>query len=231
MTAASVATGAHDRHACLFERHPGVYAFCREHLFRDDTSRICQELWPDGGPLDGMVVLELGCGPGLYARRLAGRFPGLRVVGVDHSMAQLRHARRAARAADLAGCSFVRADVRALPFDDGSVDAVVVSRLFIVLDERAEALAEMHRVLRPGGRAFVAEPLSPRRAAMPLAAMRLLDRAQMLVGRGHGHGSCCEDVEVMDRRAFRDLTEGQPWASIRRSADRWYQYAVCERAA
>lgn len=220
-----------DGHACLFERYPGVYAFCREHLFRDDTERICEGLWPEGGPRDGLLMVELGCGPGLYARRISQRFPGLRIIGVDHSEAQLRRARRAAIALQLSKCSFLRGDVRALPFADGSVDAVVVSRLFTVLDERAVAVREMHRILRPGGRAFLAEPLSPWRAAVPLAAMRLLDRAATLAGHDSGHGACCEDVSVMDHQAFDDLTGSQPWAHVRRSADRWYQYAVCERAA
>lgn len=231
MTSAARVPPRVDGHACLFERYPAVYAFCREHLFRDDTERICQELWPDGGPSDGALVLELGCGPGLYARRLAQRFPAVQVIGVDHSVAQLRRARRAAMALQLPGCSFLEADVRALPFADGSVDAVVVARLFTVLHERTAAVHEIHRVLRPGGRVFVAEPLSLRRAALPMAAMRLLDRAAVLTGRGSGHQAGCQAVSVMDRQAFGALADSQPWARVRRSADRWYQYAVCERAA
>ncbi len=219
-----------DGHACLFERYPRIYALCREHLFRDDTERICRGLWPDGPPQADSLVLEVGCGPGLYARRLAQRFPGIDVVGIDHSEAQLRLARRAADAQGLRRCRFEGGDARSLPHPDASVDAVIVSRLFTVLHERGRALGEIHRVLRPGGRLFVAEPRSPLRAALPLAAMRMADRVARLVGAAGAHDGCGERVRVMDPQTFGALTDRLPWARVRRSADRWYQYAVCERA-
>lgn len=219
-----------DGHACLFERYPRIYAFCREHLFRDDTERICRGLWPDGHPEARSLVLEVGCGPGLYARRLALRFPSIDVVGIDHSEAQLRLARRAADAQGLSRCRFEGADARSLPHADASVDSVIVSRLFTVLHERGRTLAEIHRVLRPGGRLFVAEPRSPFRAALPLAAMRMADRAARLAGLAGAHNGCGEQVRVMDPDTFGALTGRLPWARVRRSADRWYQYAVCERA-
>lgn len=219
-----------DGHGCLFERYPRIYAFCREHLFRDDTDRICEGLWPDGHPRAGALVLEVGCGPGTYSRRLALRFPGIDVVGIDHSEAQLRLARRAADGQGLRRCRFEGADARSLPHADASVDAVIVSRLFTVLHERGRALAEIHRVLRPGGRLFVAEPRSPLRAGAPLAAMRMADRLARLAGLAGAHSGCREQVRVMDQQAFGALTGRLPWARVRRSADRWYQYAVCERA-
>lgn len=77
----------------LFERFPWLYAFCREHVFRDDTDRIIAALWPEGRPPAGNRLLELGCGPGFYARRLAARFAHLDVIGIDRSERQVRHAR------------------------------------------------------------------------------------------------------------------------------------------
>ena len=61
----------------LFEDCAWLYAFCREHLFRDHTEEIAQALFPDGVPSESMSVLEVGCGPGFYARRLARRYPAL----------------------------------------------------------------------------------------------------------------------------------------------------------
>ena len=83
-------------------------------------------------------MLELGCGPGFYARRLAARFERLRVTGIDRS---LRHSYsgRARRARRLPNCSFEEGDVLALDRPNASVDGVVASRLFMILPERERA--------------------------------------------------------------------------------------------
>src|SRR6266436_4018266 len=75
--------------ASLFEHVPWLYAFCREHLFRDDTERIIGTLWQNGGPLPGTQLIELGCGPGFYSSQLGARFPDISVTGVDRSENQL----------------------------------------------------------------------------------------------------------------------------------------------
>src|SRR6476619_8052711 len=69
----------------LFERVAWLYAFCREHLFRDDTKRMVSALWPTQTPGDGTRVIELGCGPGFYSRKLARRFPQIIATGIDRS--------------------------------------------------------------------------------------------------------------------------------------------------
>src|SRR5690348_14485798 len=77
----------------LFERVAWLYAFCRERLFRDDTNRIISAIWPDQDPPSGTRIVELGCGPGFYSRKLAQRFPQVEVTGLDRSERQLRWAR------------------------------------------------------------------------------------------------------------------------------------------
>src|SRR5438309_9860990 len=77
----------------LFERVAWLYAFCRERLFRDDTDLIIAALWQNQTPPPGIKVVELGCGPGFYSRKLARRFPQIAVIGVDRSESQLRSAR------------------------------------------------------------------------------------------------------------------------------------------
>src|SRR6266571_6111741 len=64
-------THKHDGPDSLFEHAAWVYAFCREHLFRDDTARIVKALWPNENPAPGTRLIELGCGPGFYSCRLA----------------------------------------------------------------------------------------------------------------------------------------------------------------
>ena len=77
----------------LFDRFPWLYAFCRDHLFRDDTGRIVASLWTAGVPPADSRLLELGCGPGFYARRLGETFGHLDVTGVDRSELQMGRAR------------------------------------------------------------------------------------------------------------------------------------------
>src|SRR5437660_6915169 len=104
---ASGLNGATSRTAdSLFERVAWVYAFCRERLFRDDTDRIISALWPKQTPKLGARVIELGCGPGFYSRKLAQRYPDIDVTGVDRSERQLSRARQRDEASSVPNCSF-----------------------------------------------------------------------------------------------------------------------------
>ena len=108
----------------LFDRFPWLYAFCRDHLFRDDTGRIAASLWAAGVPPAGNRLLELGCGPGFYARRLGETFGHLEVTGVDRSELQLGRARMLAAAGSLgsrANRDAIRDPVQ--PRSDGGADA------------------------------------------------------------------------------------------------------------
>ncbi len=92
----------------------------------------------------GRTVVDVGAGTGKLTRELVGS--GAQVVGIEPvpaMRAQLERAVTAARALD--------GTAEALPLDDGSVDAIVVAQAFHWFDGPA-ALAEFHRVLRPGGR-------------------------------------------------------------------------------
>ncbi len=155
----------------LFERFGWLYAFFREHLFRDDTNGITAALWPGGTPPEGSRLLELGCGPGFYCCQFAERHGGLEVLGIDRSRQQLRRARKNARSRGLDNVRFEHGDALNLDVDSGSVDALLSVRLFTILPQREEALAEMHRVTRAGGRCFIAEPCSRLRTAIPLRIM------------------------------------------------------------
>src|SRR5256886_5811361 len=131
----------------LFERVAWLYAFCREHLFRDDTERMISALWQNQQPKSGSQVVELGCGPGFYSRKLAQRFPQIGVTGVDRSESQLRSARQRAAAQSVNNCVFERVNALALRSADASFDILIASRIFTVLSDRDRAVAEMFRVL------------------------------------------------------------------------------------
>jgi SAM-dependent methyltransferase len=92
---------------------------------------------------DARTILDLAAGSGPMSRELAQ--PGRTVVGVDLSEAEL------ALAAERGPGPWVRADALRLPFRDGSVDVVTSSMGLIVVRPLEGLLAEITRVLRPGG--------------------------------------------------------------------------------
>ena len=220
----------------LFERFAWIYAFFREHVFRDDTDGIAAALWPAGNPEPGSRLLELGCGPGFYACRFAERYRDLRVIGIDRSLEQLRHAERVARRRRLHNCQFQLADVLALDREltPDTVDALLSIRLFTVIRpvDRAAALAKMHRVLRPGGRCFIAEPAAGLRAAVPLQLMWAVARLTALCGSSRAQAFRePAGANVLAPEEFGALVLTQPWQGLWRWQDRHYQYALCEKGA
>lgn len=208
----------------LFERCAWFYALCREYLFRDHTQEIVQSLFPFSQPGPGTRLLELGCGPGFYACRLSEELPHLRITGIDLSHTLIRRATARARSMCLPHCSFEHADAHALPFATGAIDAIVVSRLFLIVPEKEGIVSEIFRVLRPGGRCFIAEPTSGFRTRLPLAVMWTLSR---LTTSPAGKYREPQQADVMSRTDFEALVASQPWGEIEFKFDGWYQYAVC----
>ncbi len=102
----------------------------------------------------GQHVLDIGCGPGLLVRDLAGSVgEGGRGCGLDLSDAMLGMARR--RCADQAWVSFDQGDAMKLPYEDAAFDAVVSTQVYEYVADIPGALAEIRRVLRPGGRVAI----------------------------------------------------------------------------
>jgi ubiquinone/menaquinone biosynthesis C-methylase UbiE len=97
-------------------------------------------------------VLEVGSGPGRLAARLAKIAPGVRVIGVDIAPDMVERAiSLAARSGVADRVAFQIGDVAALPFADDSFDVVVSTLSAHHWPNPAAGLAEIHRVLRPGG--------------------------------------------------------------------------------
>ena len=101
----------------------------------------------------GAEVLEVAPGPGYLAIEMARR-GGLLVTGLDISHTFVDIARRNAREAGV-GVEFRQGDVSAMPFPDSSFELVVCQAAFKNFTLPQTALAEMHRVLRPGGSAVI----------------------------------------------------------------------------
>jgi arsenite methyltransferase len=212
----------------LFEACSWFYALCREYLFRDHTQEIARALFPADGPAPGTHVLELGCGPGFYACRLSQEYPQIHTTGVDLSRRLIARAQSRAASRSLQNCTFAHGDAHALPDPDNSIDAVIVSRLFLIVANREAVLNEIFRVLRPGGRCFIAEPTSGFRTRIPLSCMWLLCK---LTSTPAGKYREPRQADVMTAPDFSALIRSQPWGVVDLQYDGWYQYAVCGKSS
>jgi SAM-dependent methyltransferase len=125
------------------------------------------DLHPYLGLAPGERVLDLGAGAGLdaivAARAVA---PGGAVTGLDAAEAMVAKARHAAALVGVDHVSFEHGQAEALPFAGGAFDAALVNGIFNLCPDKPPVARELFRVLRPGGRAVVAEitfaaPLPP----------------------------------------------------------------------
>jgi SAM-dependent methyltransferase len=97
------------------------------------------------------VILDLGCGPGLFLRDLGERYPDARLLGYDVTPAMVAYARDLPCTGARPQVSILDVATAPLPHDTGSVDLVSMSSVLHVLDEPLPVLAEIRRVLAPGG--------------------------------------------------------------------------------
>ncbi len=115
-----------------------------------------RELW---APLTDGTILEVGIGTG---KNLPFHPEGARITGIDFSPGMLARAR--ARAEHLGrNVELIVADAERLPFEANEFDAAVASFVFCSIPDPARALAELARVVRPGGRVVLLEHVLSRR--------------------------------------------------------------------
>ena len=96
-------------------------------------------------------VLDAGCGSGSITRAIA-RAPVGEVTGLDREPSHIDYARRHAKSEHLDTVNFVAGDVLSIPFPGGAFDLVWSKHLLQWVANRHQALAELKRVTRPGGR-------------------------------------------------------------------------------
>jgi ubiquinone/menaquinone biosynthesis C-methylase UbiE len=119
-----------------------------------------EAIWPqeepifDRHPVGSGSVLDVGCGTAEITERLAAKYPQATFVGIDLEEQHLERARaRCARFGERV--RFEPGDALAMAFPDPQFDLVVCRHLLHAIPDAAKALAEMRRVLRPGGRAHL----------------------------------------------------------------------------
>lgn len=121
----------------LYERSMGAW------------SRLAGEVFLDWlAPAPGLRWIDVGCGNGAFTEALVRRCAPAEVQGIDPSEGQLAYARTRPGAR---GAAFQRGDAVALPFEAGRFEAAAMALVIFFVPEPAEGVAEMARVVRPGG--------------------------------------------------------------------------------
>jgi len=122
----------------------------------------------------GVVVVDIGCGAGtdllLAARRAGSRG---RAIGVDMTEAMRRRAVQGAATCGLDNVDVRNGDATRLPVEDGSVEVVISNGVLNLVPEKERAVAEIARVLKPGGRVQIADIIIGE--VLPESALRDID--------------------------------------------------------
>lgn len=128
-------------------------------------------------PERGGLFVDVGTSHGLYARNIAAQLRENAATGtilaLDIALPMLHRARELVQAKGYTTIDLLRARAQALPVPDGSVDGVVNGGTFNEMGEQAVALAEVRRVLKPGGR-FVCMSILGGRTGAGRAVQRAL---------------------------------------------------------
>ena len=138
-------------------------------------------------PSPGERILEIGPGTGYYTLDLAdwiGPEGALEIFDIQQEM--LDHTMDRVGERGLGNVTAARGDARALPYDDDSVDAVVLITVLGEIPDQDAALAEIARVLRPGGRLVVGEVIGDPHYTSPGALRERAEAAGLRFERRNG---------------------------------------------
>ncbi|KAI5061535.1 hypothetical protein GOP47_0024040 [Adiantum capillus-veneris] len=149
----------------------------------DEEVKLAQEFLK---PTGGGILLDVSCGSGLFSRRFAKSDAYSAVIGLDFSENMLRQAHdliRQDRALANRNLALVRADVARLPFATGTVDAVHAGAALHCWPSPSSGVAEISRILKPGG-VFVATTFLSPVADLRIGALKPLQQAYRRVTSG-----------------------------------------------
>lgn len=156
------------------------------------------------------MVLEMGCGCGLVALRIATRVRHLR--GYDLARPMLESARRQAARAELKNIDFLEGDAYRLAEPDSSFDAVICIYLLDIVENPTKVLREARRLLRPGGKLisvtdiFVGESRLRRHARQLRMSLRGLLR-----GRVEASRPSAEQLRAWHESAGFEVRDSERW--------------------
>ena len=110
---------------------------------------------------DNGIMLDVGCGEGRHIFGVMQDYPQMKCVGLDMDNASLNKAEEGYKyfeSISNAGAEFIKGSAYSLPFPDESIDLIVCSEVLEHLHEYNDAVVEIHRVLKPGGKFYASVP-------------------------------------------------------------------------
>ena len=171
--------------------HPRILSAILEHPLRLKYRDPAQTLGPFGLS-EGLTVLDLGCGTGLFTEAMARQVGATGAVhGVDIQSALLETARQRVADAGLAArVRFHQSGAYRLPLADASVDIAILIATFSEIPNSFLLLEELRRVLKPGGRIGISEEM-PHPGYLPASLVRnALSAAGFRYGGQQGNPFC-----------------------------------------
>ena len=172
-----------DRIAGVYDRMNGIMTAGLHHRWRRRAADLA-------GVEPGARALDVATGTGDLALELATRVaPGGEVVGSDFSEQMLARARAKCDGRAGAGLRFEWGNAMDLPYEEGTFDATTVGFGARNFDHLQRGIAEMARVVRPGGRVVVLEITTPQRPPLAWFYSVWFDRIVPGVGRLAGQGA------------------------------------------
>ena len=140
----------------LFDNIANRYDFLRTIVFLGQTSVWYGQALRDLALQPGMKVLDVGCGTGESTRFLTNSYPDIAVEGLDLSPGMLAVARQLDSVSN-----YFEGDVCHIERPDATYDLVITAFTFRNFPDKQTSLAEMLRVLRPGGRLLILDHFQP----------------------------------------------------------------------
>src|SRR5215472_1226964 len=142
-----------------FTETADVFARNTRRVRSEEAERLAESAVAGLSNSRDLTAVDLACGPGTYTRPLAARVG--RAIGADLTPAMVEKARAEAARDGITNIEFVCADIYALPFADVSAGIVSCGYAFHHMTDPPRALAEMARILQPGGRMAVTDIIVP----------------------------------------------------------------------
>jgi ubiquinone/menaquinone biosynthesis C-methylase UbiE len=145
----------HDKIRERFTETADVFARTTRRVRTEEAERLAERATAGLANAGTLLAIDLACGPGTYTRPLAKRVR--HAIGADLTPAMVEKARAEAARDGITNIEFVCADIYAPPFADGVAGIVSCGYAFHHMADPPRALAEMARVLQPGGRLAITD--------------------------------------------------------------------------
>lgn len=186
-------------------------------LFQPSYRLFMQELyrWRRDTP-EPFDLLDIGTGTGTWTAMVAGSvLPSRRIVGLDYSSEMCRVAHRKATEVGAGAPSFINGDSEHLPFSDASFDVVTCSNSFHHYPHQLATIAEMRRILRPGGRLMLIDGFRDNVIGWTLFDF-FITRAESTPTARVRHASWSEMRGFFESAGFQDIRQKKTniWAPI-----------------